>query len=469
MNSNRRHILNELLKFKRKQFRLGFFKDKQDLLNLIKFETSFLDDNATLSERLFCIRENITKRKICPVCKIMPLNFSVSKQAYYETGCCPSCSKKNKLVQEKTQKTNLKKYGFKSHNSSPKIKQKKIDNFIKKHGVANPSYLTSVKEKRRQTQLKHFGVNCSLKLKSNRDKRHVLQLIDSYENHILTNMYDSPMFSLEEYLQRKNEHEMLKFKCKVCGNVFETWHHDGFHSRCPICYPKSISISEKELQDFISQFVSTQTNTKEIIPPFELDVYVPEKKLAFEFDGLYWHSLEAGKTKEYHLHKTQECEKQGIQLIHIFENEWLKKKEIVKGFIRNLLGSYDNVIMLENCEVKEVDEKTSKFFLKTNYILDEVDTTINLGLFYHDELVSLMSFKKLKIRNENSWKLVCFCNKLGFNVPEVKTYLLKCFENNYKPTILISYVDRRYFSGELQKNLGFKLKQALEPKNLVFQ
>ncbi len=197
---------------------------------------------------------------MCPVCKIKPLNFSVSKQAYYETGCCPSCSKKNKLVQEKTQKTNFKKYGFKSHNSSPKIKQKKIDNFIKKHGVTNPSYLTSVKEKRCQTQFKHFGVNCSLKLKSNRDKRHALQLIDSYENHILINMYDSPMFSLEEYLQRKNEHEMLKFKCKECGNVFETWHHDGFHSRCPICYPKFISISEKELQDFISQFVSIQNS-----------------------------------------------------------------------------------------------------------------------------------------------------------------------------------------------------------------
>lgn len=55
----------------------------------------------------------------------------------------------------------------------------------------------------------------------------------------------------------------------------------------------------------------------------ELDVYVPGRKLAFEYDGLYWHSEEAGRGRGYHLAKTEACEKAGIRLVHVLESEWI--------------------------------------------------------------------------------------------------------------------------------------------------
>ena len=460
MNEKRQYILKQLALFKRKQYRLAFFKDKQDLFNLIENETSFLDSSATLSERLYCIRNDITERKICPVCHVKPLKFSVSKQAYYESGCCPSCSKRNKSVQLKIQETNLKKYGFKSHNSSPNVKQKKVNNFIKKYGVSNPSYLSEVKEKRKKTSLEHFGVESALKLKSNRDKRHKLQLINSYKNYICKNTYDVPMFSLDEYVLRENEHEFLKFKCRKCGNIFETWHHDGYHSRCPICYPNSISSMEKELQSFVSQFVNIITNTKDIIFPLELDIYLPEKKLAIEFDGLYWHS-DQHKDKNYHLRKTEMCNKKEIQLIHIFENEWLEKQDIVKNEIKCILSVYDNIISSEKCEIKIIDKIVSEQFQAQNSI-KITNSKINIGLYFNDELVSLMSFQK-----KHKWELLNFCNKVGYNVVGAANKLLKYFEKIYYPKSIISSVDRRWSEGKLQKELGFKLVKTLKPSYLT--
>jgi len=57
----------------------------------------------------------------------------------------------------------------------------------------------------------------------------------------------------------------------------------------------------------------------------EVGIYLPEYKIGIEFNGLYWHS-ELYKEKNYHLNKTEECEKQGVELIHIFEDERIYKK-----------------------------------------------------------------------------------------------------------------------------------------------
>ncbi|MBR4316364.1 MAG: hypothetical protein IKP65_05310 [Alphaproteobacteria bacterium] len=58
-------------------------------------------------------------------------------------------------------------------------------------------------------------------------------------------------------------------------------------------------------------------NDKTMIKPYELDIYIPEKQVAIEFDGIYWHN-EENKPKNYHLMKTELCEEKGIHLIHIF-------------------------------------------------------------------------------------------------------------------------------------------------------
>lgn len=93
-------------------------------------------------------------------------------------------------------------------------------------------------------------------------------------------------------------------------------------------------------------------NSKSIISPQELDIYLPDYKLAIEYNGLYWHSEQAGLDKNYHIDKTMTCEEKGIRLIHVFSDDWEFKKEIVKSRLRSILGFNSNRIGARKCTIK---------------------------------------------------------------------------------------------------------------------
>ena len=149
-----------------------------------------------------------------------------------------------------------------------------------------------------------------------------------------------------QYLYLKNKNNNLK--CPYCENLFNR------------------SILEKKLLEFIKQNYNGEIieNSKRIISPYEIDIYLPEKKLAFEFNGLYWHN-ELNKSNDYHLMKTNMCEAQGIHLIHIYEDNWLYKQEIVKSMILNLLGKSERILATK-CEIKEVSYKLLRSCNKLN-------------------------------------------------------------------------------------------------------
>ena len=164
------------------------------------------------------------------------------------------------------------------------------------------------------------------------------------------------------------------------------------------CYPylSNNSYCEKEVIEFVKSIYNGViiNNNRKIIAPYELDIYLPEKKLAIEFDGLFWHNDKSGKDKNYHLDKTEKCEKQGIQLIHIFEDEWIEKQIIVKSIIKSKIGIYDKKIYARKCQIKEIAIKDKNDFLRMNHLQGEDHSQIKLGLFYENELVSVMTFGK---------------------------------------------------------------------------
>ena len=190
--------------------------------------------------------------------------------------------------------------------------------------------------------------------------------------------------------------------------------------------------------------------------------------LAFEFNGVYWHN-ELYKNKNYHLEKTEKCLKQGIQLIHIWEDDWNYKQEIVKSMILNKLGKTHNKIYARKCEIKEINNnKLIKKFLDQNHIQGSIGSFIKMGLFYDNELVSLMTLgKKRKFMNSSSkdgeWELLRFCNKLNTNVIGGASKLFKYFIKKYNPKEIITYADRSYSNGNLYKQLGFNFLHKTEP------
>ncbi|MCK9415473.1 hypothetical protein M0Q97_02295 [Candidatus Dojkabacteria bacterium] len=241
---------------------------------------------------------------------------------------------------------------------------------------------------------------------------------------------------------------------------------------CTICNPISSTKSglEIQLKDFISSNNSNIIyNSRSIIPPLELDIYIPELKIAFEFNGLYWHN-ELNKEKNYHLNKTELCEQQGIQLIQIYEDTWVHKQEVIKSMILNKLGKTENKIFARKCEIKEiVDGKNIKSFLDTNHNQGFVGAKIKIGLFYNNEMVSLMTFGDRRVAmgkkstNIGEFELLRFCNKLNTNVVGGASRLFKYFIKTYNPVEITTYADRSFSQGKLYETLGFESVGKTEP------
>ena len=276
------------------------------------------------------------------------------------------------------------------------------------------------------------------------------------------NCYD---YSKVKYISAKTP---IKILCNKHG-VFEQTPDKHLYGRgCPKC-GKQISYAEDKIRDYIGKFNKyiIKTRVKNIISPYELDIYIPEKKVAIEYDGLIWHSEKFGKDKNYHLNKTELCEKQGIRLIHIFEDEWLEHEDIVKSKLRHILGCDVDLpkIFARKCIVNEIDNQIAESFLEKNHIQGFARSTIYLGCFYNNELVGVMSFKR-ETSSSNKWELTRFATDITKHCVGVGGKLFKYFVKKYNPSEVKSFADRRW-STTLKENLydklGFMVDNVLKP------
>ena len=164
---------------------------------------------------------------------------------------------------------------------------------------------------------------------------------------------------------------------------------------------------------------------------------------------------------QYHLHKTQKCQEKGIRLIHIFEDEWHEKPQIVKSRLNAILGIKHNKIRAHKCIINDVDSKTAMQFLDENHLQGRCKAKYHYGLYYKGELVSLMTFGKIRQQRkyhedyDEKWELLRFANKLNTTVYGGASKLLKHFINEVHPKSIISYADKRWSNGNLYKALGF--------------
>jgi hypothetical protein len=201
----------------------------------------------------------------------------------------------------------------------------------------------------------------------------------------------------------------------------------------------------------------------------ELDILVPSHNIAIEYNGLYWHSETLGKHEKYHIGKTELCLKNGISLIHIFEDEWKYKKEIVLKRLAHIFKISTNKKYARKCEIREINSKIKDEYLNKNHIQGTDKSSIRLGAYYADVLVGVMTFSKFRksvgLKNEdvNSYEMVRFAND---NVVGLASKFLKYFRNKYNPIKIISYADIRWTPNSdksLYSVLGFKLIDKTKP------
>ncbi len=346
------------------------------------------------------------------------------------------------IISEKIKKTNINKYGSENPFKNSIIKNKIKNTNLNRYGSEN--YFSS-------DNFKNF-------IKNN--------LLEKYKDYNIIDIDENQNYILK--CDQNKEHN-YKISHRILYNRIKT--KTILCTECNPIYSTYTSGHENMIYNFIKDNYKgiIINNDRNVIKPSEIDIYLPELRIGIEFNGLYWHN-ELFVDDNYHFNKTELCEKNNIKLIQIYEDDWLYKQDIVKSRILNLLNNIPNKIYARKCKIKEIkDNKLVKEFLEDNHIQGFIGSSVKIGLFYNNELVSLMIFGKKRmsvgkgISNENEYELLRFCSKLNTNIIGGANKLFSYFINNYKFKEIISYADRSWSHGNLYEKLGFKFIHKTEP------
>lgn len=245
-----------------------------------------------------------------------------------------------------------------------------------------------------------------------------------------------------------------------CGSLKEKT-TNGVRSTCKTCTP-IISQYEGKLYDIYSKSFKVERN-RYILEGKQLDLYFPDYKLGIEFNGDYWHS-DKYVSEKYHQEKVAQFNSIGTQVINIFQHQFTPEKEgIWNSLIRSKLNSLEFRLYARKCQVREVSYHDSREFLIKNHLQGDCASSIQLGLYYLDELVSLMTFGRPRFSQDVEFELLRFCSKINYSVIGGASKLLKNFIKLNSPKSIISYANLQWSNGNLYQNLGFTLKSISSP------
>ena len=434
-------------------------------LNIIN---NSLNNDIPFIEKVYLFINDLTDVPRCPVCNEY-VKFNGTLKRGYNKYCSIKCLNKSDEHKNKIISTFQNKYNCNSHNQVDEIKNNKRITLINNYGIDNPMKNNNIKNKQINSLIKNYGVDNPMKIKSVIEKRNKnIEIGEEFNIKRMLNRINDNSITYIKHDLNKN----IYFHCLSCGNDFKinsnllTSRISNNITICTVCNKnKSFSEIQKSLEDFITSLgINYESNNRKILNGLEIDIYLPDHKLGIEIDGLFWHSNKF-KDENYHLNKTNLCEQQGIQLLHVFEDEWLYKKEIIKNIIKSRLGIIDNNILANECTIKEIDVVTCSKFLNNNHIQDDIESKIRLGLFHNNDLVSVMTFVE---KCSNDYEMLSFCIKINTQIIDGASLLFNYFIKIYEPKSIITHVDRRYNQGNLYKQLGFTFIKNTKPNHIYY-
>lgn len=371
------------------------------------------------------------------------------------------CVLSKKDIQEKIRRTNLKRYGVEYPTMSPEVLARREENNIKKYGVGSPMQTNGVLTKMLDTTKRKFGVYpapVSTKNLASHNKRKSLKAFEA-----LKTKYDK-----YELLTTKEEYETryghLKWRCRICGAIFETC---SYTSRYPRCKCQHRDKEEVEFFNFIKSVApDAELNNRSVLPNGkEIDVYIPSKRIGFEFDGLYWHS-ELRVNNNYHLQKTEDAKSVGVRLLHFFSDEWEQKTEIVKESIRYLLHSSPlKHVYARDCTCRTIDKGQARLFLDAHHIQGRDLAKHYIGLLDKNGiLVAVASFNPER-KGGDSYILSRYATDIKYClVVGGLGKMLSHFIRERHPSKIKTYADRRISEGDIYEKTGFRKTGVIPPK-----
>lgn len=222
--------------------------------------------------------------------------------------------------------------------------------------------------------------------------------------------------------------------------------------------------AEKEIIHILEENGIKCKPNRKILKGQEIDIFMPDLNIGIEYDGLFYHTEQMGKDKYYHLNKTVTCLKHGVKLFHIFEDEYVKKHDVVISKLMHLVGKNNKPkIYARNCEIKPIGYEQSIDFLEKNHIQGKGNFTVAFGLFHNSKLVAVMLFLYEK---DDTWNLTRFAADINLHCIGAGGKLFKHFLKTYNPKQIKTFADRRWTVDEnnnLYTRLGFTMVSILKP------
>lgn len=395
--------------------------------------------------------------------------------------------------------TNLKKYGGIAPLQNKEVLQKRKETCLKQYGCKHPLQNENVIEKLKNTCLKKYGTECVL---SNDDIKEQIKntRIEKYGDPYYSNREKAKQTMLEHYHGDYSEIvEKIKATCLkrygvTSGNHLhfknyellneqyvrehfikdKFFYHEEFmeffniskyavplfKNRYNITEPNyrinGKSHAEIELYRWVKEHSPDAISGSRIIKPYEIDILIPSINLGIEYNGSYWHSR---KEPDYHQFKTDLCREYGIQLFQVADYEDL---DIWKSMILHKLGKSTR-IYARKCELREISYEDAQSFIEENHLDGFTDSSINLGLYYNNQLVQAMTFKTLEDNSDYDYELIRLCSLKNTAVIGGATKLFKHFLKEHPNASVVSYANKRFSDGKIYEILGFKMHHETAP------
>jgi len=374
------------------------------------------------------------------------------------------------------------KYGGVHYTNHPDVKDKYKQTMIERYGVDSPFHSDEIISKINKTKLDRYGnLNYSnpKKMMETKLKRYgsrgynnfMARRLKKYDQ-VLNWKHITPLFD-KDFFEKNGVSTRVQydFECAVCGYKIKACLDDGYIPHCRMC-SKSSSSNKSKPEDEIALYLSNFNipiirNDRKILNGFEIDILLPDHNIGVEHDGLYWHS-NLFIDEKYHINKTKKCAFKGIQLIHIFSHQWILKQDIVKSILSSKLNK-NTRIYARKCIIKLVSAKDKKDFLDRTHLQGNCNTSINIGLYYDDILVSMICFNKSRFDKNYDWELTRYSSELFTTITGGFSKMLSHFIKNYAPKNILSYADRCFSIGDLYTKNGFKLINATKPNYYYFK
>ena len=332
---------------------------------------------------------------------------------------------------------------------------------IEKYGVDNPAKADIVKEKYSSTISNREDITKETLKELYIDKQLTIEDISKELNSTVNHI---------AYLVGK--YNITKTRKEIAESLSKKYQSKYSYIEPSLDYKE---YTNSDLESIVEDFIKTlgvdyKKHARDIIDKLEIDFYLPEYKLGIEVNDIASHNSTVGylgsdpKPRTYHKNKTLKAIENNIHLITIYEWELLDKDKfnIIKNYIKKIVKG-SNTIYARNCIIKEVGISELRSFLDNNHLQGWTKSSINLGLYYNDTLVEVMTFGKSRFNSNFSWELIRLCSLSDYNIIGGASKLFKFFIDTYKPSDIISYCDIDKFSGSVYNKLGFEFIEYSEP------